>query len=180
MIDILKTERLILRNYKIEDLENYHMLKTEPLVWKYSTNTLSHNMSETKGYLDKILHNYMESTPDFQALIIKETNEYIGEAGILSYVKRTNRAVIGYNLLPEYWNRGYATEISKAIVKYLFEVVDIERIEALVMCGNDVSKNVLEKSGFSIEGTLRHFTKIKKDYYDVYYYGMIKSDYFNN
>ena len=180
MLNILETERLLLRNYQIEDLDSYNILKTEPLIWKYSTTSISDGLEESKRYLDKVLHNYDENLPDFQALFIKDTNEYIGEAGVLSYVKRTHRAVIGYNLLPEYWNKGYATEITKAIVKHLFEVVDIERIEALVMQGNDASRRVLEKSGFIVEGILRHFTKIYNDYYDVYYYGMIKSDYFSN
>jgi RimJ/RimL family protein N-acetyltransferase len=47
--------------------------------------------------------------------------EFIGEAGIIGYNPRANRCVIGYNLLPQYWEHGYATEITKHLVKYSFE-----------------------------------------------------------
>ena len=82
------------------------------------------------------------------------------------------------NLLPDYWNLGYATEITKALVSYAFEDIGIERVEALAMSLNIASCKVLEKSGFTLEGILRHFTKIKDKYYDVCYYSIISSDFF--
>jgi len=110
-------------------------------------------------------------------LYLKRTDEYIGEAGILSFNKKNRRAVIGYNLIPEYWGNGYATEITKGLVEYLFEEENAERVEALVVDDNMASRKVLEKSGFIVEGVLRNFANIDNEYYDVFYYGMIRSDY---
>jgi RimJ/RimL family protein N-acetyltransferase len=117
---------------------------------------------------------------DFQALILKESGEYIGEAGVLSFIKQNKRAVWGYNLLPEYWGKGYATEITKAAVKFMFDEVMAERIEALVMEENIASKKVLEKSGFIREGLLRNYTNINNRCVNVLYYGMIRDDYANS
>lgn len=111
---------------------------------------------------------------------MKDTSEYIGEAGILSVKQPSNRAVVGYNLLPRYWANGYATEITEALVKYLFIERNVERIEGLVQEENISSRKVLEKNGFLKEGTLRNFAFINNLYKNVCYYGIIKEDYNKN
>ncbi len=173
----IETNRLILRNYCENDLNNISRLKSNPLIWKFSSKKVTNSIEESKKYLESILKNYLEKRNDFQALFLKETKEFIGEAGILSSNRQNNRAVIGYNLLPRYWNNGYATEITKALVKYLFEEEKVERIEALAADENKASKKVLEKSGFIQEGLLRNFAYIESKYIDVCYYGIISSDY---
>ena len=177
LIDI-ESKRLILKKYCIDDLYHLHQLKTEPLVWEYSDKEIVNNINETKNYLGNILSNYNSSKYDFQALFLKDSNDYIGEAGILAFNNKTNRAVIGYNLLPKYWGYGYATEITQALVRYLFEEQSVERIEALVVEGNAPSQKVLEKAGFKAEGLLRNFTYIDNEYKNVFYYGIIREDYF--
>ena len=117
----IDTTRLILKNYCERDVEDFHRLKSNPLVWRFSTKVPSSSIEETQNYLNEVLKNYNEDKHDFMALFLKETGEYIGEAGVLSHIMPNNRAVVGYNLLPEYWGNGYATEITKALVKYLFK-----------------------------------------------------------
>lgn len=62
-------------------------------------------------------------------------------------------------------------------MKYLFEDTKTERIEALAMEDNKSSTKVLEKSGFVLEGLLRNYAYINKQYFNVSYFGMIKHDY---
>lgn len=174
----IETQRLILRNYSENDLDNVHRLKSEPMVWKFSSKVATTKIEDAKIDLKNILKNYSENKCDFQALFLKDTGEYIGETGILSFNKQNNRAVLGYNILPVYWGNGYATEITKAFVKYLFEVEKVERIEGLVGSENGASRKVLEKSGFVQEGLLRKFGYIHNRFVNVYYYGIIKEDYY--
>jgi len=174
----IETKRLILRNYSEKDLDNVFRLKSEPTVWKFSSKVTSNKIEDAQIYLENILRNYSEDKKDFQALFLKDTEEYIGEVGILSFAKQNNRAVLGYNLLPKYWGNGYATEITKALVKYLFDVEKLERIEALTADENIASRKVLEKSGFLQEGLLRNFAYINNRYTSVCYYGIIKDDYY--
>ncbi len=86
--------------------------------------------------------------------------------------------MIGYNLLPKYWSKGYATEVTKELVRYLFEELKLERVEALTCDKNIPSQNVLKKSGFIQEGLLRNFALINNMYVNVCYFGMISKDYF--
>lgn len=174
----IETERLILKDYTESDLDNVYKLKSDPLVWKFSSKEAVNDIEESRSYLTCVLKNYEEDRYDFQALYIRGTEEYIGEAGVLSFNRRNQRAVIGYNLLPKYWGNGYATEITMGLAKYLFEEVNAQRIEALVMEGNEASRKVLEKSGFIVEGLLRNFTYIDGEYFNVYYYGIIRSDFY--
>jgi [ribosomal protein S5]-alanine N-acetyltransferase len=139
------TERLILKNYRIQDLKNICLLMSEPSVWEFSDKDVVSDIEESKKHLESIIKNYNENGYGFQALFLKNFYEFIGEAGVISFNKMHKRAVIGYNLLPKYLNKGYATEITKALVKYLFLECKIERIEALVCNENWASKKVLEK-----------------------------------
>lgn len=152
-------------------------LKTEPLIWKFSNQIATNNFDEANQQLKKVIENYKQNIDTFHAMFLKDTSEYIGEAGVLSFKLPNNRAVVGYNLLPSYWGNGYATEITKALVKYLFIERDAERIEGLVQEENIASRKVLEKNGFSKEGILRNFAFINNTYKNVYYYGIIKEDY---
>ncbi|WP_052339667.1 GNAT family N-acetyltransferase [Gorillibacterium massiliense] len=176
---IVESERLILKNYSSSDIENLIMLRSEPLVWRYSDKTVVKDISEVEQTLEIILSNYNNNKCEFQALFLKDTDEYIGEAGLLSYNPRCKRGVIGYNLHPKYWGFGYATEITKALVRYLYEYLMLERIEALTAECNHASRKVLEKSGFVQEGNLRNFAYIDNQFLNVILYGMIRQDYMN-
>lgn len=175
----IETKRLILKDYTKNDLDNVYKLKSDQLVWKFSSKTATNDIEESRSYLIGVLKSYEEDKCNFQALYIKATGEYIGEAGVLSFNRRNQRGVIGYNLLSKYWGNGYATEITIGLVKYLFKDANVQRIEALVMEGNRASRKVLEKSGFILEGLLRNFTYIDNKYFNVYYYGMIRSDFYD-
>ena len=174
----IETSRLNLKDYTNHDLKHYRQLKSTDKVWKYSTFSPYKNEREATDNFNKILDSLKNNPYQFAALWTKENSRFIGEAGIISFNQRTNKCVIGYNLLPHFWNLGFATEITKALVSYAFEEMSIERVEALSMSLNIASCRVLEKSGFTLEGTLRHFTKINDKYFDVRYYSTISSDFF--
>ncbi|WP_455437493.1 GNAT family N-acetyltransferase [Hungatella hathewayi] len=172
----LITPRLILKEYTSGNLYDYYRLKSCKAVWKYSTFCPLENINETEKLLEDLLFSWRKNKKGFMALFTREDSRYIGEAGILAENKIANRCEIGYNLLPEYWNRGFATEISQKLVRYAIEEMGYERVEALVLAENKASSRVLEKSDFRCEGTLRHFSKCGGEYCDVKYYGLISSD----
>lgn len=173
---ILETERLLLTDYQIENLDDFFKLKSCDEVWKYSTFVPIKEKEQAKMLLENLIDAGIKENYVFRALYKKSTKEFIGEAGIIGYTPHADRCVIGYNLLPQYWNQGYATEITKHLVKYSFESLDAERIEALVLQTNTASCRVLEKSGFLLEGVLRNFNKSDTGYRNVCYYGIISSD----
>ncbi len=174
---IIETERLILKPYEKENLNDYHTLLSNPMVWTYSTNIPQDNILESEKRLNEIIEKYDNDFTQMHALYRKDDMVYIGEAGVLAFNSNANRCVTGYNLLPDYWKNGYATEISKSLIKYAFDELKVERIEALAAKNNIASCRVLEKSGMILEGVLRNFSRIRGEYLDVSYYSIIRSDY---
>ena len=174
---LLDTKRLILKKYTEDDLDYFFQLRTCEVVWTYSTTKVLKNLSEAEELLKQLVADVEKNNFGFHALFEKETGAYIGEAGILNYNQNADRCVIGYNLLPEYWNLGYAVEISKALIEFAFHDWKVERVEALAMVENVASCKVLEKSGLFKEGILKHFTKINDSFHDVAYYGLIRKDF---
>ena len=174
---VLETERLLLKDYQTDNIDDYFKLKSTSEVWTYSTFTPLTDIEHAYYLLKELIVNRKNGKYDFMALCLKDSNKFIGEAGIIGYNPSANRCVIGYNLLPEFWNQGFATEITNRIVAYAFEELGIERIEALVLQSNIASCKVLEKSGFLLEGVLRNYNKSNNDYRNVCYYGIISSDF---
>ena len=108
----IETKRLTLRPDTLDDIGNYHFLMSNPKIWEYSTATVHESIEQSKQKLESLIAGYSNDSIGFHALIDKSTNTFIGEAGILSFNKNVDRCVIGYNLLPNYWGLGYATEIN--------------------------------------------------------------------
>lgn len=85
---------------------------------------------------------------------------------------------IGYFLAEKYWNQGVTTEAIKLLIKYLFEDIGVNRIQAEVMPQNENSKKVLIKNGFISEGVIRQATIwAGKGLVDLELFGLLKSDY---
>ena len=94
--------------------------------------------------------------------------------------QKVNAVTIGYFLAENHWGKGIATEAVSTLVKFLFEEVDINRIQAEVMPANEISKKVLLKNGFIKEGLLRQAVLWSgKGVIDLEIYSMLKEDYMN-
>jgi len=72
----------------------------------------------------------------------------IGNGGILLAEGRTDTAVLGYSVLEEFWNRGYATEAVGTLIPVIFSLPGITRIIATTYPELGASIRVLEKNGF--------------------------------
>lgn len=175
---MFETQRLFIGQYRLSDVENYFRLKSCAKVWEYSTFIPYREAKQAEDELRQIIDAKSYDWLGFLPIYEKETSKYIGEAGIIDCNWNANRCEIGYNLLPEYWGKGYATEVTSFFVKNAFEVQKFERIEALVIQENIASCRVLEKNGFILEGVLRNFNKNGNMYRNVCYYSIISSDYF--
>lgn len=83
------------------------------------------------------------------------TGENIGVISVYLYKPEHQKAEIGFWLLPQFWNRGYALEALEATMAYWKRVKSLHRLEAFVEEGNSASSKLLEKAGFLYEGTMR-------------------------
>tara|TARA_B110000037_G_scaffold31375_1_gene37705 strand:+ start:38 stop:364 length:327 start_codon:yes stop_codon:yes gene_type:complete len=87
-----------------------------------------------------------------------------------------NKGEIYYSLIPEFWNKGFATEAVQAILKYGFVTLNLHRIEAGVATQNLNSIKLLEKVGMTREGMHRKILPIRGEWVDNYSYAILEED----
>ncbi len=84
---------------------------------------------------------------------------------------------LGYWIGKPYWNMGYATEATQAVIKYGFEVLGLHRIFAAHLTRNPSSGRVMQKAGLAYEGCFRSHAKKWGVFEDLAHYGILRSDY---
>ena len=88
----------------------------------------------------------------------RDTGAFIGWF-VLNYVPKTIEVEVGYRLLPAAWGRGFATEGARALVRYAFDTLRLERIIGLTHPDNAASQRVLQKAGLKDAGWGRYYDR---------------------
>ena len=149
----LETERIILRRFTPEDLDNLHALDSDPEVMRYLTNGAAPSREATQEKLRNRIAEY-DRTPNFGvwAAIEKETGAFIGWFHFRPDARNPDEDIeLGYRLMRAAWGKGYATEVSRALIRKGFEELNVKRITARAMKANVNSWRVMEKVGMNFE-----------------------------
>jgi ribosomal-protein-alanine N-acetyltransferase len=144
---IFETDRLYVRQWQDTDLQNLHRLYSDRAIMEYIRPVLT--IEETKQIFDKQITEYSASQYVGRYLILeKNSNSFVG---IFLLRKPENRdgIEIGYAFRLQDWGKGFATEIVKEGVQYIFTATEFSSIYAFTGMQNVNSKNVLIKSGFT-------------------------------
>lgn len=108
----------------------------------------------------------------------RDNDEIVGTCGYYGFHTWHRRASIGYELARAYWRRGIMTEALHAIIGFGFRQVGLNRIQAVMMPGNEGSAKLLEKLGFRREGFLREYENWgNKGHVDLLMYSLLARDY---
>ena len=149
---MIETKRCLLRKFKKSDYRSLFMLDSNPEVHKYLYNNPINTFQDSSAYIEKLLNDYQNHDIGRLHVSDKKTNEFIGWAGLkyntLKLNGKTNYFDIGYRILPKFWNKGFATELSLGIIDYYYDNFDlIKNIVGITRHDNVASIRVLEKSG---------------------------------
>ena len=98
----------------------------------------------------------------------------VGACGLVNWEAEHARAEVGFVLSREYWGRGLMAEAVRAMLRFGFERMNLNRIEARCIAENAASARVMEKAGMFYEGTLRQREYIKGAYRDIKLYAILK------
>ncbi|WP_445430497.1 GNAT family N-acetyltransferase [Chryseobacterium indoltheticum] len=149
MKTILKTNRLLLREFNISDAESFYELNLNPNVIKYTGNSAFIDINKAKSFLENY-SDYQKNGFGRWAVINKSTEEFLGWCG-LKYDEDLNETDIGFRFFEHFWNKGFATESAKACIGYGFEKLNLKTIIGRAMKENIASIKVLEKIGLQYE-----------------------------
>ncbi|MEC5158335.1 GNAT family N-acetyltransferase [Chryseobacterium sp. MP_3.2] len=153
-----ETQRLILREIILEDVDRIFLLDKNPEVMKYIGVKPVKTLEESVETIKNIRKQYTENGIARWAVIEKEANLLIGWSGLKILRQPINGFVnvyeLGYRFLPEYWGKGFATEAARAVLDYGFKELNLNKIYACVTIDNLNSVKILKhKLGFSEVGT---------------------------
>lgn len=176
-IPTLQTDRLTLRRMKPSDAKDmYEYAKrsdvTEYLLWEPHV-----CLEQTQDYLHFLQTRYR--TGDFYdwAVIDKAQNKMIGTCGFANLDFPNNKAEIGYVLNPAFWGQGIAAEAVRVVMEFAFMELNVHRVEARYIAGNERSRRVMEKCGMKFEGIAKSSMYIKGQYRDIGTCAIVFDDY---
>jgi [ribosomal protein S5]-alanine N-acetyltransferase len=148
----LQTPRLMLRELLPSDDINIFELDSDPEVHTYVGNNPITKIEQAREVITFIRQQYEDNGIGRWAVIEKESNAFIGWAGLKLYKEEANNHSnfyeLGYRFMKKYWGKGYATEASKALIDYGFQEMKLTEIFAMTDIDNKASRHVLEKCGF--------------------------------
>lgn len=176
MFPVLETERLRLREIETDDAETLFSYFSMELTNRYYGQDPFEKLEDAEQLIELFSANYNEKRGIRWGIENKETNTLIGTIGYHLWSPKHKRAEIGYDLDPDHWGRGFASEALSAITKYGFEVMELTRIGAVVFIDNDASSNLLMKQGFEREGVLREYMYQNGESHDVYMYSLLRGN----
>lgn len=169
----IETSRLLLRMFRLSDLDNLARIYADAEVMKYLS---GHSLTreETAGWLDYFIRGWEQYGFGWWAVELKERGELIGHCG-LQFIHVTSEVEVTYGLAKQYWRMGLASEAARACLRYGFEELKLGRIYALAEPENIGSHRVMERIGMIYDKTEYY----KDDLYsgDLVYYAMAAAAY---
>lgn len=173
----IKTSRLILKPFQLSDSKAVQLLAGDIKV-AATTATIPHPYEEidAESWIKTHLEKWTERKSLTLSIRLKETEKLIGAIELILNLQH-KRAELAYWIGVPFWNKGYCTEASKAIVSYGFDQLDLQKVTAHHMLKNPASGKVMEKLGMKKEGIFeKHFIRFG-EFQDMVAYGLLKENF---
>lgn len=170
----LETDRIVLRQLTEEDLDFIYEIFSREETNRYVADDPVKDMAGAKELYDK----FIRPKPYLfrLGLFLRETGKSIGTIGLYGIKTEDFRAVMGFDLLKEYWGMGYMTEAGKALIDYAFRELGLNRIQASADADNIRSIATIERMGFTREGIMRQKDFYKGAFHDDVVYSVLRQD----
>ena len=174
----LETDRLILRRYEIDDAAAmFKNWASDPEVTKFLMWQTHASEEVSKNIIKDWVKQYSDEKHYHWAIVLKENgNEPIGDIAVVHMNEDVSMMHIGYCIGRNWWHQGVTSEALKAVMDYLFDVVDVNRIESRHDPRNPNSGKVMLKCSMKYEGTLRSADWNNQGVCDACYYALLKSE----
>src|SRR5215210_4075979 len=151
MTFILETERLALREWRPEDAEALHALAGDAEVMLYVGDGKPWDIAQVRGWIGRLNESYRTRGFSRWAVVEKASGEAVGSCGFAP-LPWSGEIDFGYMFRRDCWGRGYASEITPAVLRHGFERYGFREVVASIDPANDASRRVLRKLGFVYRG----------------------------
>ncbi|WP_143307133.1 GNAT family N-acetyltransferase [Chitinophaga vietnamensis] len=172
----LHTARLDLIELTHEHSAELFTLMTDPRVTEYYNVMPMTQKEDLITVIDWFSRRFKDRLGLRWGIRLKDTGAMIGTIGYNTFTNG-HKGVLVYALAYEHWNKGLMTEALQAAVRFGFDVLDLNRIEAEVMPGNTASERILAKSGFHHEGLLKQWMLWNGKFFDINMFALLREEY---
>ena len=173
----LETPRLLLRPFTLGDAPAmYRNWASDPEVTKFLTWPAHESEALTAQLLASWEEEYRNENYYSWAIVLKAIREPIGSISVVGIKDRVEAAVIGYCIGKQWWHQGITSEAFARVIRYLFDEVGFNRIEAQHAVDNPHSGMVMRKCGLRHEGTLRSAGCNNQGICDLCVYGLLREE----
>ncbi|SFL34954.1 Protein N-acetyltransferase, RimJ/RimL family [Gracilibacillus orientalis] len=143
---IIETERLYLRELVFDDTERLSKVLTDPESMQYYPKPL--NVKEVERWIQWNIDNYKKYNHGLWAVVLKNEEIFIGDCGItMQIIDEETVPEIGFHIIKDHWNKGYATEAAIACKEHAFKVLNYPKVFSYTTIKNIPSQKVAEKIG---------------------------------
>jgi RimJ/RimL family protein N-acetyltransferase len=155
----LETDRLVLRRFTMDDIDNLVDLDADPEVMRFVNGGVRTSREEIVAEFLPAFLGYYQRYPGygFWAALDRSAGDFLGW---FHFRPRATAAAeepeLGYRLRRPSWGKGYATEGSRALIRKGFTELGVQRVTAEAAAANTASRRVMEKAGLTLTRTFRH------------------------
>jgi len=163
----LETSRLYLREILDSDLDAIFSIFSNIKVTEF------YGIDPLKSRADgeKTLRSCIDRFPNRKGirwgLALKQSGQLIGTIGLQKFNEQSCRAEIGFDLIPEFWRKGFMSEALQTVVDFGLSEIRIHRIEAFCEPKNVASMEMLKRAGFQQEGLLKGYFRWSDGFHDA-------------
>ena len=171
---VLAGQGIVLRNWIAADIDQVHLACQDPQTQRWTTVPSPYTRADAEQYVASSGERWSAGTPSFA--VTDATGQRI--LGSLGFVAPPFRSVVEIGFWISPWSRGQgvAARATGAICDWAFDTLGLHRVEWQAEVGNDASRRVAEKSGFTFEGTLRGRGVHKSGPVDLWIAGLLSTD----
>jgi [ribosomal protein S5]-alanine N-acetyltransferase len=164
-----------LRLLRADDVDALYAYLSNPLVTQL-TSFPEVTRSLAEAIVERTRSRWKAGELSKWGIALRENDQIVGTCGFNEWSRDHRWAELAYDLAPEQWGKGMMREAVAAVLHWIFERDEIDRVQAFVRVDNDRSKGLLTRSGFAQEGRLRGFRVCQGQPHDFYIYSLLRGE----
>lgn len=173
----LSTARLRLRQMTHDDAAAVIAIFGAPEVLRFLNDDPVDTHEKAVSFIDWLNSLYDQHKAVQWGITLREDDHMIGTCGTYAWDRDNRHVDIGYHIVPSHWGQGYATEATRAMLRWSFEHLDVHRIQADCTDGNLASERMLLKCGFQVEGLWRESCWEHGRFVDIKQFGLLRREF---
>lgn len=166
----------MLRALRPDDAPAWYAYLSDPEVTQLTSYDVS-SIGDVRRMIDYYMAGYSRQQSNRWALVEKDSDVLIGTCGFYRWDVHDGIGELGYDLARNYWGKGIMTQAVHVAVRWGFTELRANQVQATVMVGNVASARVLEKCGFSLEGTLHEYKICRGQPRDFWTFALLRREY---